>query len=321
MRVPWVVFAMLGACDAPAIEPECGDGESGTIEGRVITDQVPGVVRTDLTVRGVASHTQGHVIRRVVVAGIAAKNDGFNFDQWSALVPIGVLTNLQDADPDAARDAVVVEVKAFDGCDHEFVLDTFEVAIDRTPAVIVENLAMTVEVPRADYLPADGSASATIRLTANADARGATVTMAANTGTFGGVAAGNLVNLAGDGSAPAESIVLFTASGAQDAIINAQAGNVSAVPHLIRVAGAATLSPASVTLRPGESVVVTVLSEIEDQVVSCQAVAAAGLTVSAFADDEFTVTAAPMLSAASTVNVVCRDHYGQAVSGSYRAEP
>jgi hypothetical protein len=208
MKALIMSLALMCACEAPELERDCEAEGGGVIEGRVITDQVPGVIAADLTVRGVASHTEGRVIRRVLVAGIAAKNDGFNFDQWSVVVPIGVLGNLPDLPADG--DQVSVEVVAFDGCEHEFDLDSFEVRIDRMPGSSVENLALEVVYPaNGAYLPGDGSASATINITGNADARGAVVTMASNVGAFGGVAAGNAVALAGDGVTPAAGIVLL----------------------------------------------------------------------------------------------------------------
>ena len=64
MRAACVLLAVLGACETPALERDCEDDADGVIEGRVITEQVTGVLRTDLTVRGVASHSEGRVIRR-----------------------------------------------------------------------------------------------------------------------------------------------------------------------------------------------------------------------------------------------------------------
>lgn len=331
-----ISLAILCGCDAPPIEADC-DAASGAIEGSVVSGRTAEIVAADLTVRGVAHHTEGHVVRRVVVAGVAAKNEGFNFEQWSAVVPIGLLGGLPAA---GTPDEVELAVVAVDGCERETALDTFTVAVDRTPGVRVERLAITVDFPGADepgerFLPADGSASALLRLVANPDARGAVVTLGTNVGGFEGVAAGNLATLAGDGTADATATVFLTVDRAQDAIVTAQGKTIAAAPRAIDVAGPPTLLPSTAALAPGGSTSITVFTD--GKVAACQATPAAGLVVTSGAADlmavpaandvngdgrvDITVTAAAAVTAAATTTVSCVDRYGQASQGTFTVAP
>ena len=330
-------IATLVGCETPPVELVCEKDQGGIVEGQIIAGQTSEVVAAELTVRGVAAQTEGHVIRRVVVAGVAAKNDGFNFEQWSAVVPIGVLAGLPAA---SAPDRVEVAAVAFDGCEREFSLGAIEVAVDRTPGVRVEQLALAVDFPGDEgtggrFIPADGSASALVRIIGNPDARGAAVTLTTNVGTFEGVAAGNVVHLAGDGTADATATVFLTADRAQDAIVSAHAKTVTSPPLAIDVAGPPTPVPSTGTLGPGDTISVTVFTE--GRVEACQATPAASLTVmsgtsnlmaSPGASDtngdgrvDITITADAALTSAAETTISCRDRYGQASVGVFRAEP
>jgi hypothetical protein len=330
----------VAACDAPSIDRDCDDEEGGgRIEGAIITGQTNQVVAADLTVRGTATHTQSLVVRRILVAGIAAKNEGFNFEQWSAVVPIGVLGRLPAS---GGPDRVEIEAIAFDGCDQEFSLgEPLVIDVDRTPGVRVERLALDVAFPGSEqpderFIPADGSASALITVVANADARGAAVTLTTNVGDFEGVTEGNVVHLAGEGMADATATVFLTADRAQDAIISAHTRTATAPAIAIDVAGAPTLVPSTAMLEPGDSISVTVFTD--GKVESCQATPATGMTVRGSDDTDlmqrpaapdsngdgridFVVRAEPTLTTAVTTTVTCQDRYGQAAPGTFHGAP
>lgn len=321
-----LALALLAACDAPDVTRDC-DQSDGVITGHVTSGQTGEIVDADVTVRGTATQSNGHVIRRVSVAGISAKNDGFNFEQWSAVVPIGVLAGLPDA-----GGKVNVAVAAVDGCDQSYALDNFLLAVDRTPGVRVERLALAAAFPGAEqadeqFLPASGAASALITITANPDARGAAVELTASSGTFEGVTNGT-VNLAGDGTRDATATVLFTPTKAETAVLSAHAKAVTSSPLAIRVAGPPTLVPAGAELAVDTSLTVTVFTD--GKVASCQATPATGITVKsgdadlmarAAANDsngdnrvDFTVHA---VTAGASTTVACRDRYGQEASAVY----
>jgi hypothetical protein len=69
-------------------------------------------VTTDFRIRGEAQHPANLAIRRIVVAGVNAENEGFNFDSWSVLLPIEILSESRDP----ATHEVTVEATAVDAC-------------------------------------------------------------------------------------------------------------------------------------------------------------------------------------------------------------
>lgn len=103
---------LVAACeDPPPIEPDC----SGVMEIRIL-DPEPGlVVSEDLSVSGSAEHTTPLAIRSVTVAGVPARRDGFNFERWSATVPLVELLELAAAETGRA----IVPVVALDACGQE----------------------------------------------------------------------------------------------------------------------------------------------------------------------------------------------------------
>jgi hypothetical protein len=244
------------------------------------------------------------------------------------VLPIGLLAGLPADSNDPNKSTI--EVVAFDGCEQSFPIDSFEVAIDRTPGVRVERLALSIDFPGDEqtderFLPADGSASGLIRIVANPDARGATVTLTSNSGTFEGVATGNTVVLSGDG----------TGTQAQTAIISASTKTATSAPLAVDVAGPPTFIPGGATLDEGDSVSVSVFTD--GKVESCQATPVLGLTItsgaanlmsSAAANDpdgdgrvDIVVKAAAALTAAVESDVTCRDRYGQQTTVTFGAAP
>ena len=327
----------LLACDTPPVTRECSADE-GSIEGRATSGISDQVIAADLTVAGIALQTKGHVIRRITVAGISAKNDGFNFETWSAVVPIGLLVGLP-ADPSDPSKATV-EIVAFDGCEQAFPIDSFSLSIDRTPGVRVERLALTLDVPGDEqsderFLPADGSASGLIRIVSNPDARGATVTLTSNIGTFEGVGPGNTAVLAGDGTSDSTATVLFTATQAQDAIISASTKTVTSAPLATDVAGPPTFIPSGAVLEPGDTLAVTIFTD--GKVASCQAEPVLGVGITSGATNlmsaagandtnsdgrvDITIEADPGVTAAIESDVTCRDRYGQQTTVTFRVQP
>jgi hypothetical protein len=322
------VVVLAAGCDSDPDKTDCEVG--GTITGGVISGPTDQLVDKDLRVRGVATHSEGRTIRRILVAGIAATNDGFNFDNWSATIPIDTLAGMATANA-----PVTVKVTAIDACQRTFDLDSFMVNVDATPGIRVTSLDLAVSIANGlDYIPANGLVAALLTITANADAAHAIVTLAATPGTFTG-ASGGKVTLQGDGSASATATVLFSATTAtsQAVLITAAAKN-QVASTTIRVVGPPTLLPSSAELKPGEHASVTVVTQ--GKVQACQASPASGLSITSGGDLMMTpggvdstgdqlidiaVAADTPLAAAASSTVTCRDPYGQFSTGTYSASP
>ncbi|HEU4729893.1 MAG TPA: hypothetical protein VFT22_18480 [Kofleriaceae bacterium] len=329
MRNPVLLLALFLAagCDPDPSAPDCTPEASVT--GRVISGPTDQLVDKDLRVRGVAAHSRGLAIRRILVAGIAASNDGFNFDNWSATLPIDTLAGM-------ARTAtpVTIGVSAIDACERTFALDSFMVNVDPTPGVRVTELKIASQISSGlDYIPANGSVPALLTITGNADAAHAVVTLSASTGTFTG-APGNQVTLEGDGSAPATATVLYAATTpSSEAVLITASAKGQLAQTSVRVAGPPTLIPGSATLAPGQDVAVTV--QTQGTVQACQATPAQGITITSGGDlmaipggidsngdhlIDITILAADPLTAAASSTITCRDPYGQFSTGTYRTQ-
>ena len=122
-----VLLGVLAACETPPLTIDC-EALTGEVGGAITTGAPAQPVTGDLTVRGMVSSTDTRVIRRVRVAGVAATNDDFNFETWSAVVPWSLLAGLPDSD---AAGVVRLEAIAIDGCDGEHAVGTLEVTIER----------------------------------------------------------------------------------------------------------------------------------------------------------------------------------------------
>jgi len=85
------------AATAMTIEVTAGDGEQPSDH--------------DVTIRGTARHDSRITIRQIVVQGVIATNDGFNYSTWSAVLPIATLLSMADA-----GGKVQVGVHATDAC-------------------------------------------------------------------------------------------------------------------------------------------------------------------------------------------------------------
>jgi len=329
VTLPILGMLWLAACEDTPTELEC-ENSTAVVTGQVTSGETAQVVSRDLTVRGTAQHGGNLTIRQVLVAGIPATNGGFNFETWSAIVPVGALAAL----PVGEDGRSTVEVKATDACLRTHTLTTFAVRVDPNPEVEVQSLDLGVTLPGSEsYLPATGSIPAVLTLTANAEAANATVTLTAPLGTFQGTNNNQLL-LAGDRQSPARGNALFIPGAPGTVVITATAKERTDVAT-VKVAGPPKLVPSGATLAPGQTVRVTVLTE--GRIAACQATPAAGLTVTSGTVDltstpgaedvtqdgfiDIDVSAASDAATAASASISCRDPYGQSVTGTFALAP
>ncbi len=312
-----VLTPLSSACsDNRADDPEC--------DGRIavaVTSSVPETVSSDLVVRGTAVPTRNVAIRSVAVAGIPAEPGAFNFGVWSVTVPFTALLAIP-ADS-SAPDEVMVSVVASPSCGSSGEAE-FSAHLDRHPEIRVSTLTISPVIPASrTFLPADGSASAILTLSANPEARGATATVVlTGPGQFEGDGTSATPVLAGDGAGPASADLLATANGRGTLFVTARAGSAVAAPVAIAAAGAPRIVPAEATLGPGQQLAVSVLTDTDAQQVTCDVSASSGITVTV--EDEnrsYGVSADAGLAAAAEATIRCRDGFGQSASGTYDAKP
>ena len=309
-----IALALLSSCGAPQDGPECG----GEVHLSV-TSSVPDPVSSDLVIRGTAAPSRNVAIRSLSAGGIPADADSFNYGNWSVTLPFSALQAGLPLAVDSNDVVVPILATAVCGSPGE---TSITVHVNRHPEIQVKSLTVTASLPAGrTFLPADGSASAVLVVSANPEARGASVTLDANgLARFEGSGDSASLVLAGDGTSPASASVLVTATGGGTIFVTAASGGVVAKPISLITASAPRLVPAQATLRPGQSISVALLKDISAQAVSCDVSAGAGLSVIK-QQDGYVVAADEPLAAAVKGSITCRDGYGQTSTAIYDAEP
>lgn len=305
------------------LKAACKDQKSPAVELFVDTGFGDQPLDSDVLVSGRTRQANQFAVREVLVDGLPATKEAFNYSSWSAVVPVARLLPQRDESGAAA-----IEVVARDACG-----GTASQDIVVNLLAPVRELNMDVDFPGGEvFLPADGRTAAVVTVTSNAEAAGARVELSASgSGSFVGLINGG-ATLGGDGSAPASVSLLFSASQAGTVFVSATSqGQLASAPIL--VAAAPRVRPSSADLAPGQSLSVTVDSE--GRIESCQATPTAGLTVTSEGRDlaagpvEFddaqrislVVSAGDTLTEEQTVNVTCRDPFGQSGTGEFTAAP
>jgi hypothetical protein len=330
----WIPVLLLCACDPPD-EHACAKG-SGELKAVVPAINPTMPLEKDLTVTGTIERPPGIAVYDIWVAGVAATGTGLDFSGFSAKVPFDTLVSLATGTPPMAT----VEITARTNCSVSTAsLSSFTVPVNPKPGIKVTRLVFdSALIPNgADYLPADMSASALLRLRANPEAAGATLSLSTSHGTFDGVGTGNVVTLSGDGKTDAVAAFGFRTD--KDAQLSASSGGASAATS-ISVAGAPTLVPADSTILLGQSLRVTVFTD--GKLKSCQATPANGISVTSGGTNLMATPGGKDLNAdgridfdvsvlasdggspdggQATTTVSCIDVFGQFSAATYRAAP
>lgn len=319
-----LLWLWINGCDLSTEAPEttlnCDTETNGVQFG---TTSGPSLleVEGDLFVTGTALHRDGLTIRQLTVAGIAATNESFNFETWSATIPYATLLALASirADGFAALEAV-----AIDACRIQHRQELFTIEVDTEPAIEVLSLSVSLALPSsATYLPADGVTAAVVNVTANPKAAGAAVQLGASLGDFSGASSVDLV-FSGDGVADARAQALFSSGVEGSALITATASDQLAA-EAVEIVGAPLLVPSTINIDPGDAADISVFTE--GTIVSCSAGFADGVTVTsgnqdlsqgdAVTDTDFDgridirVEADLAAPIGETVDIVCEDIYRQ----------
>ncbi|MCA9622445.1 MAG: hypothetical protein KC731_25660, partial [Myxococcales bacterium] len=150
-----------------------------------------------LVVTGGVVHKRGFAVHRVTVLDEAAENVEFNFTRWSATLSAETLKARRNGDG-----MLTVDATAVDTCGNE---QSADVTIKLVEPVASLAFAEPGIPGGESFLPADGTTPATLELTANAEAAGATVSLqVSGGGLFPGLSSNDVV-LSGDGSASTTS--------------------------------------------------------------------------------------------------------------------
>lgn len=277
MRIPTphlalaVLVLVAPGCDEPeetadALAAACknlrGDEKIETpadagIRLQVTSGRTVGPPATDLTVRGVAEHDYGFAIHSLAVAGIAAKSEDFNYRQWSAVVPLALLTTLPR---DTATGEVLVDLEVRDSC------GAYTEPDDKRLRITIDAASLTIDGPayadpNAAYVPATGTDAATVTIHAAKEAAGARIRVTSQPAAqlvLDGVSGGFVTLQAVDDQARA--VVRVTSKTAGAYTLLASSATTTATAGLT-VAGAPSFVPGTVTLTPGAIRNITVLSD------------------------------------------------------------
>lgn len=313
----------FGCDELPADEKVC--------DGEVTIAPLPSnggkTVRADMNVKGTADHTGDLTIQRITVGGIEVKKDGFNFNTWSVVVPLGVLLDLP---PDDNGDRLV-PVMATDTCFRDFTTD-FPIRA----ALPIESIIVDAKYPDGEaYIPATGKFGATVTIAASPSAAGEKVTLQSSEGGVFAGSIGNQIGLAGDGKTDATATVLFTSTQVGDVFVSAKIDSLTSNVKKIRVVGAPALFPSTSSLIAKQTVRIAVVTD--GRVESCQATPSKYMTIKSGDVDlmampgatdvdndgtiDIDITGADTVDMQSTVSITCRDPFGQTASGTYTVKP
>ncbi|MCB9682186.1 MAG: hypothetical protein H6733_12035 [Alphaproteobacteria bacterium] len=214
---------------------------TGSIQAGVPSDWVTG----DLTVKGTMSSDVG--IASATLGGVAVTNGGFNFDTWSATVPIDLLRTLP---VDPATGTTRLELQATTVCPAATVtaVDHRDVLVTPVTGRPVGGLEVEAALPTWCYLPVSGAAEAILDVCADADADGASVSVTVVNGTLDGPADNAVVLDVGGSDVCAEAgATVYVRATAARPVVTVRA--TAAAPTLLRfdAAGSPTITaPAGV---------------------------------------------------------------------------
>ncbi len=339
----WGALGLLTVCAMGCEEfepPEAGEcgakNDNDVIGGAAVVSPLAFPVRGDITVRGTAQHLGDLTLRSVTVGGERSQplDGAFNFERWTLTIPFGVLLT-QRRDP--ATNDVILPVRASDSCGYTYTIGELMIPVEEAPLVQVTELDLAVTIPSGrGYLPAEVSAPAAVEVRANPDAAGAPVALKATSGAFTGSGFDTqtvTLSLSSDGTA-ATATALYEGGGAGAALLTATTSEfVASAP--VSVLGPFAMAPAGATLKPGQTIEVSLLGDGEfAELRACTASPTTDVVVYSgdrFDGDlsqggdlvgaKFTVEVSPDLLEDERVTVSCRDVWGQTVVGVFNATP
>ncbi len=239
--------AVVASCEIPSEQTEFCDSEEPTVavtgaitSGR--TDLVPKVL--PIEVKGKLA--SAYLVQALTVGGVPADGAAANFTDWTV--------KLGEAELEAKRegDFAQIDVVATDLCGGQHTVDSTKIPLWPAPLVTVSGLDMSLAIlPEGECsLPANGSSSAIVRVTASAASLGAKVTLSGTRGTFAGGTATVELLLAKDGQGTSAT-AYYIPSSAGTALITAAADGSTAKALSFPVTAAPEILPATVTAKAG----------------------------------------------------------------------
>lgn len=313
--------------DDRGLDPECRvDAEALEIE--VVARDGGDPIVGDLVVEGSASHSGDMAIHSVVVAGKHASKDGFNFSEWSVILPFELL---QELEPDASgKVALAAEVR--DTCGNVKIDEETMVTVDPFAGVEVTSLSLSVDyMEGVDFVPTEVLQGATLTVSADPSGERGVVELEGEGVVFDG-----LPKMAVTLGTGAQKTVVVTAADAGTFTIVAtseQAPSRQPVTALLRAVGPTKMLPAALSVSPGQqSAAISVVADGTKP--TCEANLAAGLGATLSGQD---LVAAPVQMGAddatisiqvdagateqSVMKITCVDDYGQPSSATVALVP
>lgn len=241
--------AVVTSCEVPSEQTEFCDGEDTTIAvtgaitaGR--TDLVPKVL--PIEVKG--KLTSAYLVQALTVGGVPADGVAANYADWSV--------KLGEAELEANRDGDLaqIDVVATDLCGKPHTVDSMQIPLWPSPGVTVSGLDMSLTIlPEGECsLPASGSSSAIVRVTASAASLRGKVTLSATRGSFAGGGATVDLLLAKDGQ-DTSATAYFIPSSAGAALITAAVDGSTVKAVTLLVTAAPEMLPATLTAKAGST--------------------------------------------------------------------
>jgi len=325
LMVAGIAFA-LAACDAmPA--PVCTESNGG-IAATITVAKTVLPASGDVVVRGTITAASDITLYKVLVAGIAANNDGFDFDSFDATIPYATLQSLASGSSGKAH----LKVTAVTNCSAPG--GFLEIGSVDVPVIgkAVTSLSLTPVTPGTAALTTSPAGSMTFELLANPEATGATVVVSTSLGTVNGQQS-TTVTLSGDGTAQARAMFVLVADATKEgtAKVIATAPNTEPKTYAVKTVAPPRFVQGAVALVPGT---IRISISSSDNIASCTATAAPHVSVMSGPNDltatnvvtdlnndgrpDIDITTDSSATApTATTTITCFDTLGQFVSGTF----
>lgn len=175
-----LITVFVTSCQTPASDVE--DSLCGQVSGQINPLPPNQIVYGDLKIRGSATQKGGLAIRSITVLGISATPLIYDFSSWEVLLPFDTLRN------NTTDGVVKLTAIAIDACGEKSQVEFPSINVTIDPAAIASLKKSPLLIPsypgNAKYLPADGSASASITVVTNLEAVGLKLNVTKSIGDF-----------------------------------------------------------------------------------------------------------------------------------------
>jgi hypothetical protein len=241
----WVMLLAVPGCTGA--KSACGDAGSGGMGGQHGSAALEySLDLPNLEAKGSSLKITGRTATRLrlesfSIASVPVKGNQ-NYESWEVEIPASTL----EANRTGTQSTLSVSAK--DTCQVVHHLEPILVEVEAPSGTTAPGLRIALIIPNDEcYLPAGGTARATIEVRANGSAEGVRVTLAASKGKILGARSSDSTVLLTGGTATASAVLLPVTDAPGTSTVTAAAGEAFSVADAIEIAAAPSFSGVKAT--------------------------------------------------------------------------